>query len=130
MTDSPIIRECPLGGGITAAVRDATSHYFGGYYRVCLEISAVVPLAPECFDSKDDYEDAIDRLGEQVRFSRTLERMAVHRADLETARRELMASFDATMLPYLLRPDFPERFVRSSYRRSLTSSPLAFNAYR
>lgn len=122
----PIIREYPLGGGITARVSDDTRHYFGGYYQVRILVSADVPLAPAWFATTGDYEDALRRLGERVRFTRTLEKMAVPEVEVAEVRQSLMESFDTNMLPYLSRPDFAERFVRSEYARSLKSSAAGY----
>ncbi|MBK5275449.1 MAG: hypothetical protein JJE30_10410 [Desulfuromonadales bacterium] len=114
-----IIKVCPLGGGIQATVTDATSHYFGGYYHVRIRVSADVPVSAAAFSVPADYQDAITRLGSSVRLYRTLEKMAVPEGEIDSVRRHLLESFDANVLPYLLRDDFADSFVLSEYRKAL-----------
>lgn len=115
------IKEYGLGSGITARLCDGTRHYFGGYYHVRIEVSADVPLSASPFASADEYQAARRLLGEQIRFHRVLEKMAVPEAEIELVRQGLLEAFDSNVLPYLSRPDFPERFMRSEYARCLKS---------
>jgi hypothetical protein len=43
---------------------------------------------------------------------------------MDYVRQQLLASFDATMLPYLARDDFAASFVRSEYRKALNTRPV------
>jgi hypothetical protein len=119
-----IIKTCALGGGLLATVSDLTRHYFGGYYHVCIRVSADVPVSAAAFDDSPGYHDAVKRLGPSVSFSRTLEKMAVPDSEIDAVRQQLLASFDSTMLPYLMRNDFADSFVRSEYRKALKSRPV------
>jgi hypothetical protein len=123
LSDDSVIKVCDLGGGVVATIKDCTSHYFGGYYHVRILISADVPVCDTSFDVAADFEDALVRLGGTVNFSRTLEKMAVPETEIEVVRQKLLADFDANVLPYLLRVDFAPSFVRSEYRKKLTSVP-------
>ena len=118
-----IIKTCVLGGGVTATVTDITRHYFGGYYHVRVQISADVPVTAVSFVAACEYEDAVVRLGHSVPFSRILEKMAVPEVEIESVRQQLLAAFDANVLPYLLRDDFASGFVRSEYQKKLKSLP-------
>lgn len=120
-SDAPLSREYPLAAGVTAVVSDASSHYFGGYYHVRLVVVADVPLAPDCFPDAAEYEEALRMLGPTARFSRTMEKMAVPQAEVETVRCELLQAFESNLLAYLSRPDFPARFVQGEYAKSRTS---------
>lgn len=120
------IKTCTLGGGVTAEVVDATSHYFGGYYHVKIRISADVPVTPKSFDTDADFRDALNRLGSTVRFSRELEKMAVPEGEIATVRRQLLDSFDSNVLSYLSRDDFAASFVRSEYHRILKQTVPRF----
>ncbi|MGD0584916.1 MAG: hypothetical protein ABSA86_03945 [Oryzomonas sp.] len=122
MVSEQVIREYDLGGGITARLRDATRHYFGGYYHVRIEVSAVVPLSDSPFTGPEEYRAARRLLGERIRFHRVLEKMAVPESGINAARQGLLEAFATNVLPYLSRPDFPERFMRSEYARCLKSS--------
>ncbi|GFE60992.1 hypothetical protein [Geobacter sp. AOG2] len=122
MNSELAIREYDLDGGITVKLRDVTRHYFGGYYHVRIEVGADVPLSAPAFADPEEYRAALRLLGEQIRFHRVLEKMAVPEADIAAARQGLLDAFDTNMLPYLSRPDFPERFMHSEYARCLKSS--------
>ena len=113
------IRECALGGGVTATVTDCTRHYFGGYYHVRILISADVPLTAGSFETVGEYDDALARFGHIVTFTRTLEKMAVPASEIDDVRTELLAAFDVNVLPYLQRDTFAAGFVRSEYLKKI-----------
>ena len=116
-----VIRTCTLGGGIPAVLCDRTSHYFGGYYHVRIQVSADVPVSAGAFAGESEYQDAVQRLGPCACFSRTLEKMAVPESGIDAVLQHLLAAFDTNVLPYLLRADFTDSFVRSEYRKALQS---------
>lgn len=118
-----------LENGLTAFMADLTSHYYGGYYHVRIRVTVEVPLSPAFFDARCSCDDAMKRLGASITFCRTLEKMAVPDNELAVARQGLLDSFEANLLPYLSRPDFPCRFVRQEYARSLASPRKVHGAY-
>jgi hypothetical protein len=122
MKNEQVIREYDLGSSIMARLRDGTRHYFGGYYHVRIEVSADVPLTASPFAGADEYRAALLLLGDRIRFHRVLEKMAVPESGIKAARQGLLEAFASNVLPYLSRPDFPERFMRSEYTRCLKSS--------
>ena len=122
MDSEQVIREYDLGGGIMTRLRDGTRHYFGGYYHVRIEVSADVPLSASPFAGADEYRAALLLLGDRIRFHRVLDKMAVPESGIKAALQGLLDAFDSNVLPYLSRPDFPERFMRSEYARCLKSS--------
>jgi hypothetical protein len=116
------IKICLLGGGIQAKVTDRTSHYFGGYYHVRIQVTAEIPVSETAFSDSAEYQDAVKRFGTFVSFSRTLEKMAVPKTEIETVRRHLMESFDKNVLPYLLRDGFADSFVLKEYHKTLNAT--------
>lgn len=118
LAESPV-REFLLSDGVKASIQDATRHYFGGYYLVTLLVIADVQLSPAWFATEQEYEDARRRLGRSARFIRKMEKMAVPLGEVEEVRRRLLDSFEANLLVYLSRPDFPRRFARSEYEKAL-----------
>lgn len=117
MNDATSIRECELAEGIVAVISDVSRHYFGGYYHIRLQVTADVPLCLAWFGTAAEYEDALRQLGKSVRFSRILEKMAVPLDEVADVRNALLDSFEANLLGYLSRPDFPCRFVLSEYAK-------------
>jgi hypothetical protein len=118
-----VIKTCNLGDGVTVIIKDCTRHYFGGYYHVRIQVSADVPVSVATCELAADFEDALVRLGHSVTFSRTLEKMAVPEDEIEDVRQQLVAAFDANVLPYLLRDNFTRHFVCSEYHKKLKSVP-------
>jgi hypothetical protein len=124
-----VIKTCTLGCGIRAVISDRTLHYFGGYYHVRILVSADVPVSAGSFADAAEHQDAVQRLGTFVSFSRTLEKMAVPDCEIDDVRQHLLASFDTNLLPYLLRADFAGSFVQSEYRKALKSG-VALQRYQ
>lgn len=120
MKSEKIITKLDLTSGVSAIVSDHSRHYYGGYYHVCLKISAEVPLAMEWFQNETEHADAVRRLGAAAYFRRKLEKMAVPEDEVSSIRQGLLDSFTAHMLPYLMRQDFPRRFVLSEYKAAMT----------
>ena len=118
MHEGGIIREYVLAEGVMALIRDVSRHYFGGYYHVRLQVTADVPLCSAWFESVAEYEEVLGRLGRSVRFSRTLEKMAVPLAEVDDVRNALLDSFETNLRGYLSRPDFPSRFVLGEYAKT------------
>jgi hypothetical protein len=121
MHDGGVIRECELGEGVVALIRDASRHYFGGYFHVRLLVTVDVPLCAAWFGNAREYEDALGRLGSSARFSRTLEKMAVPLVEVDCVRNSLLDSFESNLRAYLSRPDFPSRFVQAEYAKACKS---------
>lgn len=54
------------------------------------------------------------------RYERTLERLGVPDRDLGRVRAEMLESFEASSLPYLLRADFPQKLAERRAREQRT----------
>ena len=128
-TENPY-RVYPLSGGCQAIVRDETRHYYGGYYHVRLQVEAEIALMPEWFESESLYKDALNRHGSAIRFYRLLEKMAVPEWEIVAVRQSLINDFEINLVPYLLRPDFPRRFVTGECAKSLKSSATRYPVFR
>jgi len=118
-----IVHAYTLPDGIQAVVSDATSHYYGGYYHVKLQILIEIPVVEDYFESRAAFESAVNNLGNPVIFRRLLDKMAVPETDVEHVRQNLLHAFEANLLPYLERADFPRRFVTGEYAKFLGTVP-------
>lgn len=122
MPDRLLLRECSLANGLLVTVHDVSSHYYGGYWQVALEIRCLVPLDPDMFHDCSSAEDARRLLGEVVPFVRRMERMAVHGDALESARTGLLERFEQHLLPFLGADHFPARFILAEYQQHMKKS--------
>ena len=122
MSSGNIVRECFLLNGIRAVIHDVTSHYYGGYYHVRLQITAEVPLCSEWFSSESEHQDACCSLGSMACFKYNLEKMAVPEDEIDAVKSGLVETFETNVLPYLSRSDFPSRFVLSEYGKACKST--------
>ena len=121
-------QEYMLENGLCLTVKNVSSHYFGGYWQVALEINSAVPVTEECFESRFCYEDARRLLGDRVNFVRRLEKMAVSGGDVELVLKGLSERICNTILPLVSGERFPLRFVATEYekrlKKNLRSIPL------
>ena len=105
-----------LNSGLSITLTDETRHYYGGYYHVKVMAHCIVPIAINYFDDEAQYHDALDKLGQSVRFERILEKMAVPEEDIATVRDQLVDAFKNTAISYLSSPDFDRRLVINEYK--------------
>lgn len=117
--DEELVMTRTLASGIPVSLVDITGHYFGGYYHVRMEVRADIPVRPDYFQDDAQYEDAVKRLGTELPYRRTLEKMAVHMDELSAVRSALIESFENTVIHYLQHRDFARRFVAVTYAKQL-----------
>jgi hypothetical protein len=98
---------------------DRSRHYYGGFFRVVIDVTCSVDLTPELFSAPREYAEAVSLLGNTVTFVRRLERMAVVECDLDAVKDELLSRFMATAESYLAAPEFPARLAQSEYGKWL-----------
>ena len=117
-----IIETIVLDSGHSITLLDQTRHYFGGYFHVKVLACCTIPLLRDYFEDDSEFNDAVTKMGESVRFERVLEKMAVPDSDIETVREQLTCTFRETAKEYLSSPGFVPRFVRSEYQKRLKKS--------
>ncbi len=119
-----MVERFDLVNGLEAVARDCTTHYYGGYYNVCIEVNMETPVKREYSENESGYRSILDLLGETVSFCLRLEKMAVLEVDTAAARKELLDSFIATTLPYIKKVEFPRCLVLSRYNAALKKTLL------
>ncbi len=122
LNNSKIITTINLNSGLCITLTDETRHYFGGYYHVKVLAHCIVPISVDYFDDENQYLDALDKLGESVRFERILEKMAVPEQDIAKVRNQLVEAFKDTAISYLSAHDFDRRLFRKEYRICISKS--------
>lgn len=106
-----LLRETTLENGLTVRFSNASKPYFGDFHHVKLEIACEVLLSARYFATEAELHDACRRLGTSVVYRRTIEKMGVPTAEVDTVLGRLIASFVANSLPYLASTTFAPRFI-------------------
>jgi len=110
-------RRLPLDGGLVLEFFDLGNRYYGDYHRVKVLVRCEIRLQQRLFSADKDPEKALGRakrwLGESVCFEKSLERMGVSGADVDSVRQQLIDAFLATAGRYLRHPQFPQRLIAS-----------------
>lgn len=124
MPEQPFLRDCSLANGLQLTVADVSSHYYGGYWQVCLEIRCLIPIEMGQFSDPATEVDARRLLGTEVPFVRHLEKMAVRGDQQDVAKKELLERFDSNLLPFIESKQFPSRFIQSEHTKRSKKSNL------
>lgn len=122
-----LIRKERLENGLVVDFFDRSNRYFGDYHRLCLEVRCHIPLNIDLFrdtaDPAGELRRAVDLLGTEAVFCRTLEKMGVEGGAMERTREELVESFLRSNLAYLGSPAFATRFVAVELQRRRAGRP-------
>ncbi len=106
-----------LQNGLKATVTDVSQHYYGGYWKVAIEVVCNVPVQESFFTDSATAADARKIMGNEVSFVRHLEQMAVHQDDLESSKQKLLDRFEHTIMPFLANNLFAPRFIQTEYQQ-------------
>lgn len=110
-----ILRQEQFENGVHLEFVEDSNRYFGDYYRLCIEVRCRVAIAAALFPEVIDPDGEACRirglLGEELIWTRHLERMGVATAELPVVRAELLDSFATSAYPYLRSPEFPHRLL-------------------
>lgn len=115
------LRQEQFENGVRLEFKEDSNRYFGDYYRLRIEVRCRVVidavLFPETADPAGEARRVRGLLGEELTWTRHLERMGVATADLPVVRAELMDSFATSTYPYLRSPEFPARLLAGELER-------------
>ena len=119
------IREEGLANGLQVLFVDESNRYFGDYHRVCIQITLVFALDALPVTSGDDEafrDNAIARLGKELKVVKRLERMGVPTAAVVKVRQSMVDAFMENASPYLSRPEYPRSLVVAELKKRHTHS--------
>ncbi|HET57183.1 MAG TPA: hypothetical protein ENN35_01925 [Deltaproteobacteria bacterium] len=108
-----VIEEIRLANDLLVQVRDRSHPVAADTTRVAVEIVVPVPLRIEYFDSSEDFDLVKTVFGDPVNFTAVNERTFVRNDERDSVFAELLNNFKSDSIPYLGKPGFPSRFVRS-----------------
>jgi len=99
-TLSPPLATFEGRAGVQVEVYDETKPYaYSNIFQVMLRVVARFP-------------------GEEEPYERVLARIGIHDFDVERVKADMLANFEASSLPYLVRPDFSRRLADHRERES------------
>jgi hypothetical protein len=108
-------RTANLAGGLLLEFFDCSNRYFGDYHRVRVEVLVRVPLDNAAFahaaDPAAELQKARALLGDEVRFTRILEKMGVPSASVTDEKEMLITSFLESSASYMEKTSFRARFI-------------------
>ena len=111
ITMNDLIRELLLPNGLTVSFFDRTRRYFGGFYRVKMEIICKIPVLPEYFADRMAFDEAGSLLGGEVVYSRIHEQMGVPSTEPEIVLNRFVTNFMAHVFTYFASTHFPRKAV-------------------
>lgn len=110
-----ILHNEQFDNGLRLEFVEDSNRYFGDYYRLRIEVRCRIAidaaLFPEAADPAGEACRVRGLLGEELTWTRRLERMGVATAKLPVVRAELMDAFATSTYPYLCNPQFPARLL-------------------
>ena len=115
-----VIYQKELPNRLKLTVEDLSNRYFGDYHRVKLLVRCPITVSADSFGSSPDplaaAQAAQRSIGPEVLYEKSLERMGVPGAELQSIKQELLEQFIRINQPYLARDDFPARFIAVKLR--------------
>lgn len=105
------IKERRLDNGIALRFVDRSNRYFGDYNRILVEVEIRVPVSKTLPADDPRMPRARAQFGETLVVPKTLERMGVPTAELETVRDRMVEDFLKHAVLYMGRPDYPLRLL-------------------
>ena len=106
-----LVREIPLGNGLTVSIYNHNHRYFGDYHRVRVEIVCKVGVLEEFFANRAEYAEAMASLGDEAVFRRNVELMGIPTGELHLSLERVIDNFCNHSLAYLSSPEFPRKLV-------------------
>jgi len=109
------LRTISLKNGLQIHFYDQTNRYFGDFHRVCIKVTAEVPLSR--LTISPDFSSSSAKLPETVGFETYLTRMGVASAALDLVRAALIDDFIKASMPYMDNSDFPQRLLLKNLKK-------------
>jgi vacuolar-type H+-ATPase subunit C/Vma6 len=116
-----LLKELPLDNGLVLEITDESSNYYADFWNLKVVIRGKVQVASDYLQAiipTNPYEqEAKEALGSEVSYHRELTRIGVREYEKEAVIQKLLSSFKENFLPYLEHTAFPERMVRSHWKK-------------
>ena len=108
-----MLRSIKLDNGLVLEFHDHSNRYFGDYHRIKIFLIGRIPAAEHLPSELDGLSqgEALNILGAEVLYEKTLQRMGVATAEADAVKQQLIDDFLATGGRYLSQPNFPGRYL-------------------
>jgi len=113
LSSPKLLHKQKLANGLTVSIYDQTKVYFGDYYHV--RINIVCTPADIADDLTLSSSDTIEQRTSS--YNRTLEKMGVPSADVESTKNSLLKDFHQNALPYISSEEFPKKMINNELPR-------------
>jgi len=111
-----LVEETPLSNGLVMQVWDGSRTIASDTTKVELRITIPVTVAKEFFSDLGQFQRVVEVFGPEIVYEYTKERTFVKTPASSKVFDGLLEDFRRDSLPYLSRPNFPERFALSKLR--------------
>ncbi len=115
-----LVKKIDLGDERYLEIHDTSRKIAADTFWVSMEARLTVEITESLFSSEAADVDAIRKaLGERETFEYRGEQNFVGDGEKDATFERLLETFESNTLPYLARPDFPEKFILKRFRESV-----------
>jgi hypothetical protein len=119
--DQTIVQQIALENGQTLIIRDLSRKIGADAYQVVMAADIEVAVVPELFSSQilgnTPFENILEKVGTPARFEKRVERNFIMADEKDAVFQKLVDTFNATLVSYLSKPDFPAKLVMKLFRK-------------
>jgi hypothetical protein len=116
-----LLKQMNLNNGLMLVITDESSNYYADFWNLKVVIKGMAHVAPDHLlaicPSDPSEEKAKEALGAEITYHRELTRIGVREAEKDATVQKLLVACEENSLPYLRYPCFPERMVRSQWKK-------------
>lgn len=116
-----LLKRLELENGVHLIIEDESIRYYADLWNLKLVITGKIEVNPEhlaAITPVNAYEEqAKSSLGKVVIYRRDLTRTGIKECEKEEVIKRLLAAFEQNSLPYLRHRSFPERLVRTQWKK-------------
>ena len=105
-----LIASVELKNGIVVEFLDQSNRYYGDFHRVKIDAIAKIPVSTA--QMPEELQSLAESCEGEITYERSLEKMGVKSADIESVTRSLIDNFVETVGSYLEKEHFAESLLR------------------
>ena len=118
--EEKIVKTLPLANDLTLELLDVSKKISEDAFQVNMTARVIIPITASLFPAetliKNSLEDIINKVGTTATFEHKKERNFIMAPDKDEVFDHLVDTFMETLLPYVSKPYFPEKYILKVYR--------------